>query len=1027
MKTTTRVSMLLAAAGLASTAMAQDLTVTEVLYNPLFQDDNDWEFVEILNTGDTDIDLAGWVIDDIGGAPVTEANIPAGTVPAGGTAVLYNGSLTLAEVEAAWGSGINFVAVDNWQALNNGGDTFGLWDSITSHAGRDFGAAVVAITYSDSDPWPADDGVASIYMPNPFTDPTEGSNWILSRAGLEGAYESNPAGSTSDVSIASPGTLTTDTIQQGPFLINIAGATLFASFFEAPASTNDFLDPDLDGFARRITPGVDQLAPAGQRKSVFDADAHWIVTDRSTGSGNGFAEFVLTNDPDGPFADDEFPFFDTTRDDDNPQIGITTEDAENAFANRELYINEDIGPVPGVHNVANPGGSPFRSATDGSFLVSPFTSPGTPSAGGIRIDLGVLDVPASWFVTLSGEGRLDKNPGQVGFGDSGITSVDKDGNPVDQGQGLKDLGGLSLFDPANPPAADATDVIFDNPIAFVPIAPVVNYGVGLTQIDMSDLRYGNATGRRSNGENLVFVVRDSGSGTRNGFQNSIGLDPSWGRGENIGEKNNRAEFNILGPDYLPGNKGGSGSMEQTVINTRLAIGHTGAERLERWLFPGFADMLAVRNDLQGGTEFSRAVIDEVLDNDANGYTIGGPETFTSIGSPRAVRPSLGGDPDSTLPPMVNEQAAAYLNNITSSISAFEVDPTIPEVEFTPAEFLARNFTLIAATDFVQNLNDPLDLIPNPDFNQSLQDFIRDNSLILGDDRAQEFDLDETGINPTRKAGETYSDGIVGGGNYVDQAGRAVLYGAPTADRNKIAGDFDGDGVRNLNDADELVAALEDRASFEPGSDLVLEIIGDFDGDGNFDINDARYFADGLAIDPATGNLDRVAGFEALDDASATGNLFDTVIGDGSIAYEAGWSRFDVSNPDGLTTPGWSPEAGADGVVDQADRDYIAAQIAAVSDGEANWSDVFEAVLFDLSADVTGDLVVNQDDLDAIDAVLGASCPADLDGDGELTLFDFLEFQNLFDAMDPRADFDGDGEFTLFDFLEFQNQFDAGCP
>jgi len=55
------------------------------------------------------------------------------------------------------------------------------------------------------------------------------------------------------------------------------------------------------------------------------------------------------------------------------------------------------------------------------------------------------------------------------------------------------------------------------------------------------------------------------------------------------------------------------------------------------------------------------------------------------------------------------------------------------------------------------------------------------------------------------------------------------------------------------------------------------------------------------------------------------------------------------------------------------------------------------------------------------------CPADIDADGELTLFDFLAFQNLFDAGDLAADFDGDGELTLFDFLEFQNQFDAGCP
>jgi glycosylphosphatidylinositol phospholipase D len=54
------------------------------------------------------------------------------------------------------------------------------------------------------------------------------------------------------------------------------------------------------------------------------------------------------------------------------------------------------------------------------------------------------------------------------------------------------------------------------------------------------------------------------------------------------------------------------------------------------------------------------------------------------------------------------------------------------------------------------------------------------------------------------------------------------------------------------------------------------------------------------------------------------------------------------------------------------------------------------------------------------------CPADLDADGALTIFDFLAFQNLFDAMDPRADFDGDDAFTIFDFLAFQNAFDAGC-
>ncbi len=65
-------------------------------------------------------------------------------------------------------------------------------------------------------------------------------------------------------------------------------------------------------------------------------------------------------------------------------------------------------------------------------------------------------------------------------------------------------------------------------------------------------------------------------------------------------------------------------------------------------------------------------------------------------------------------------------------------------------------------------------------------------------------------------------------------------------------------------------------------------------------------------------------------------------------------------------------------------------------------------------------------LDAKRPTLGCVCAADIDGDGALTVFDFLEFQNLFATGNPAADFDGDGALTLFDFLAFQSAFDAGC-
>lgn len=61
-----------------------------------------------------------------------------------------------------------------------------------------------------------------------------------------------------------------------------------------------------------------------------------------------------------------------------------------------------------------------------------------------------------------------------------------------------------------------------------------------------------------------------------------------------------------------------------------------------------------------------------------------------------------------------------------------------------------------------------------------------------------------------------------------------------------------------------------------------------------------------------------------------------------------------------------------------------------------------------------------------DSVVVVVCAADRDGDGELTVFDFLAFQNQFSAADLRADLDQDGQLTIFDFLVFQNRFMDGC-
>lgn len=54
------------------------------------------------------------------------------------------------------------------------------------------------------------------------------------------------------------------------------------------------------------------------------------------------------------------------------------------------------------------------------------------------------------------------------------------------------------------------------------------------------------------------------------------------------------------------------------------------------------------------------------------------------------------------------------------------------------------------------------------------------------------------------------------------------------------------------------------------------------------------------------------------------------------------------------------------------------------------------------------------------------CAADCDGDGAVTIFDFLCFQNAFSTGDSAADCNGDGRIDMEDFACFQTVFAAGC-
>jgi hypothetical protein len=860
-----------------------------------------------------------------------------------------------------------------------------------------------------------------------------------------------------------------------PFGVNGSGATLLEALFRAPANTLDFIDVDNDGIVQEQLATFDATFP-------FVSGQYLQFTYRVVGSVNGFEEH---RDWSIPFA--------TAADADPANFTLNSSFADAAYFNTQTFVS--AGATQGAANINNPGAIPFRVQTNGTYAITTGTGAGT----GIQMDFSALDVPATWAVRIAGSVLPNRVPGAPGYGDNPRTAVNKDGSPaIDPISGNPQDNKLAILDArtgaslninaANPDAF----TLFDTPVTLTPVAAPVNYGVGLQQIDMSDLRHGFATGRRINGENLVFVTRDSGSGTRNAFANGIGLDPSWCVGENIGARTVSSSNDRLGPNFQPSNKGGSSRNEGTVINHRLAIGHTGAERGQSsgWLVGGRCDLLAIRADLRGGTVYARPTIANVVDGGPDGYNVVGLGGIVTLGDPRSAPANKGGwgwDPSETgpnpnpTPAMSNVQAAAYVNNITRSVAAVTTVPSDPDNAFSPGEFLALQFVLPATSfnilDITPDPTDPvIQAIPNPDRNDLLTQFVLgDPNNVLALPQYQSFNTNAGGWVPARTTGVTYSDGLAGGATYVSIDGTPIAYSQTMTNlRNKIAGDFDGDGARTVNDVPDMIAAWDFRTngvawgggSVSASGMACPEILGDFTGDGNFDAADVRYWADGLHL--INGVLDRKAGFTAVDNAFG-GNFFGTTLATGS--YQPGDSRADIAG--NATTRGFNP-AGHDGVVDANDIDYVCTNFGV-------WSLLNDAVDIDLSADMNGDLVIDTADVaeivegilstqfgdvnldgvvdatdlsvaqanqgqpggwadgdmncdgivDAADlAIINAAidCPADFNNDGLVNFFDISAFIAAYNAQSPDADIAAPfGTWNFFDIAAFIADYNAGCP
>lgn len=200
--------LIASAALLAISAAARaDIVITEIHYNPNGGENQNQEWIEIFNTGDTTEDLSGWDWGDSQDVMFT-GNFPTGTSLAPGVAAII-GFQSPATFQQIWGPGIQVIQADIGISLGNTGSATN--ETVVIRDAAD--TIIDAVNYETStNGWPGNNNQASIYLtPADISQAGNdiGSNWALSVAGVDGAFQAqamNPdIANATLMDIASPG------------------------------------------------------------------------------------------------------------------------------------------------------------------------------------------------------------------------------------------------------------------------------------------------------------------------------------------------------------------------------------------------------------------------------------------------------------------------------------------------------------------------------------------------------------------------------------------------------------------------------------------------------------------------------------------------------------------------------------------------------------------------------------------------------------------------------------------------------
>jgi len=202
----------LAVVGWLVAPAAGEVLITEIMYNPASSEKspNDVEWIEIYNTADEPVDVAGWYLEDEDGR--TDAIVDQTQIAGHEALVLICGTQTVADFQAAWGGRYAIVSLpgfgrSGYFVLANQPSPS---NEIVTLRDAD-GNVVDEVNYDDEGDWPSDgpDGPSIYLRPDRISaaQNDQGSSWARSAVGVDGGRGNTVTADFDGKDVGSPGTV----------------------------------------------------------------------------------------------------------------------------------------------------------------------------------------------------------------------------------------------------------------------------------------------------------------------------------------------------------------------------------------------------------------------------------------------------------------------------------------------------------------------------------------------------------------------------------------------------------------------------------------------------------------------------------------------------------------------------------------------------------------------------------------------------------------------------------------------------